>query len=410
MPTPVEDALGEAGHLCEALRQLAAGIGTGSGRVRELTAVLGIDKSTASRLARGLRAEDVAGAVREMPAIEGLGRFIEACAAGGADRGAVERALGALERFEGAVREIPGGRAGLVTALAGPGDVEKSERASPEASRARARAERAARRAAFDAARFLQGITVDESVYGLFIGPGSRPDRLHQAVLNAALGIRRLRPGPPITVGGLLGSPLQEGAPTRVSLGGAALGNDAREAMLTEFCVGAEGRLRVDRQGRAYRMWVGEDDPPIDEPMSVVYGMRMPDFIERVKSERYRWACINYQVRRPTRRLTLEVFVHAPGLSPPRLVMSMEPGRTPDPIGGPPADGRELLEQTSRLVPMGRGLERRGSASSDAHLPMFRRALELLGWDASTLERYRLEVEYPISFVEMQVWMELADA
>jgi hypothetical protein len=406
MREPLADILTLGTELQHSLRDLSQNVGTGSSRVRELTEILGIDKSTASRIVRGLRAESVVGALREFPSGEGLSRFVEACAAGGAAPEIITRADRAVTEFERAVRAMPSGRAGLVAALAGPSS------ADDEGDATRERAERAARRSAFDAGRFLQGITVDEAVYGLFIGPGSTSDRFDHAMVNAALGVRRLRAGPPITLGAILGSALVPGSPMRVSLSGAELTEDVASAMLPEFCAGVDDRLRVERRGRGLHMWVGESDPPIDKPLSLVYGVRSPNFVERVKSERFHWACTSYAVRRPTRWFMLEVWLHHRAVvgSGPRVAINMEPGRLPDPIGGPPADGRELLETTSRLTPIGRGFTRRGSSRSEAHAPMFRRAMETLGWDPGDFMRYRLEIEYPLAFVEMQVWTELADA
>jgi hypothetical protein len=257
----------------------------------------------------------------------------------------------------------------------------------------------------------LQGISVDAVVHGLFLGPGSTGDRLHQAMLNGSIGVRRLRPGPPITVSGVYGSPLTPGPPTRVTLGGQPISDDPCVALLPEFCSGATDQLRIDRAASRYLLWWEREQPPLDRPSSIVHGVKSMDFVERTKSARYHYTCTNYTVRRPTKLFVLDVLVWQGvfGGRGPEAKFSMDPFRVPDPIAGPPRDGRELLETTSRFVPMGRGLSRRGSARADAFLPMFARSMELLGWMPDDFERYRLEIEYPLSFVGIQTWFELDD-
>lgn len=388
-----------------ALTRLLDAAGISGPRVRHLTETLGIDKSVASRLARGLRAQSLTELLRELPAAEGLGRIVAACDQQGAPPDTVAAARQAIGALETAVRSLPGGRAGLATALAGSTD----EAAAGGASRARA--ERAARRSAFNASCFLQGVWVEAAVHGLIIGPGSTRDRLHQAMVNGAIGVRRLRPGPPITVGGVYGSPLNAGPPMRTTLAGEAIGDDPSRALLTEFCAGDMDRLQVDRAGSTYLLWLGRNDPQLDHPTSVVYGVKNLDFVERFRSDRYHYACTNYTVRRPTRLLLIEVLIWQGAFGPrgPELRLSMDPMRTPDPIGGPPADDREMMEHAVGYAPMGRGFDRRGSRRADEYVPIFRRAMQQLGWNPADFARYRLEIEYPLGFVGIQTWFALAD-
>jgi hypothetical protein len=113
-------------------------------------------------------------------------------------------------------------------------------------------------------------------------------------------------------------------------------------------------------------------------------------------------------MRRPTKLFVLEVLVW-PGAfaSGPSVHFNMDVQRNPDPIKGPPADGREQLEQSSQFVYMGKGFARKGSSRADGYVPMFRRSMELLGWNPEGFDRYRLEIEYPLQFVGMQSWFEL---
>lgn len=396
--------------LRDALKAIMVASRIDTPRVKELTQKLGVDKSTASRIVRGVRATGIEEALREFPALAGLMKFIEACVLRGAESGVVERAKQAANAFEETLRAFPGGRGGLMTALAesiplGAGMNLAGEKA------ARPSEERAARRAAFNAATYLQGIWLEGSIHGMFIGPGSRPGKLDQALVNAVVGMKRLRSGPPVTVGGLYGSPLTQGLPTRVTLDGAPILDDARVVFLREFCDGPVDRVHVEKRDRSFLLWLDREDPPLDQPATLVYGVRSIDFIDEFKSEKFHFACTNFMVRRPTRLFVLELLVWKGALDghEPVLYISMEPQRVPDPILGPPADGHECLEHSGGFVKMGQGFAEAGGTHADAFVPIFKESMKRLGWDPEGFVRYRLEIEYPLAFVGLQVWIELGE-
>jgi hypothetical protein len=231
-------------------------------------------------------------------------------------------------------------------------------------------------------------------------------------MMNATVGLRRLRTGPPITVGGVYGSPLNETAPTRICLDGRPIGDDPTSALLREFCDGPVDRLRAEKNDRAYILWMDSSDPPLDTPATIALGMKYLDFIETHKSDRFHFAATTYTIRRPTRLLVIEVLVHADlvGLGGPSLHITLLPQSLPDPIGGPPRNRREILDTNAAFVPMGRGFSRPGTPHSDTYLPMLQHAMRELGWDPRDFERHRLEIEYPLAFVGTQVWFELQES
>ena len=389
------------------MRTLLESVGIPAPRVRELVAQLGIDKSTASRVVRGLRATDPVTVLREFPSGEGLHAVVASCQQRGATDADVRRAELRIAALESQIRSLPGGRAGLATVLVGAANRPCDRTVARDASR-----ERAARRAAFNAQCYLQGIWVEAAVHGYFLHPGSSTDRAHQAMISATVGLRRMRPGPPITVGGVYGSPLTEGVPMRVRLDGSPIGDDPTSALLREFCDGPLDRLRAERKDRAYILWMDKSDPPLDKPATIALGMKYLDFCNTHKADRFHFTATNYTIRRPTRLLVIDVLVHADlvGLGGPSLYITLDPQSLPDPIGGPPRNRRELLDTSAAFVPMGRGFSRPGTPRSDTYLPMLQHAMRELGWDPRDFERHRLEIEYPLAFVGTQVWFELQES
>lgn len=376
-------------------------------RMRELTQVLGLDKSTASRIARGLLADGPAAAMKEFPAAGGLLLFVDSCEKRQASNELLLSARAAIERVEECVRSFPGGRSGLATALAAPPDDHAPTR---RVRHAQASAERAARRAAFNAACYLQGIWVEAAVHGMFIGPSTNPQMHDQALLHAVVGMKRLRPGPPITIGGFYGSPLTAGAPTRLTLDGSPIQDDASVVLMRKFCDGPVDRLHSERRDRAMLLWLDREDPPLDRPATLVYGVKYPEFLTAAKTAKFHYACTNFTVRRPTKLFVLELMVWEGAFDGqgPILRLSTDPQRVPDPINGPPADERECLEHTSAFLPMGRGFSSPGTARADAFSPIFVDAMKQLQWNPEEFRRYRLEIEYPLNFVGMQVWFTLS--
>jgi hypothetical protein len=391
------------------LRAMLAAVDCDTLRPVDIVAALGLDKSLASRLARGLRESDPQRAAVELPAPEGLGLVITACEQRGAPDGIVTHARGALAEFHAALKALPGGRAALLAAFAPTVEQEAGHaaRSAPANERKAERAERTARRAAFTAASFLHGLETDLAFFQLLLAPGSEPGRLDQAMVSGSIGTRRLRAGPPVTLGAVHGSRLNEGPPKRTTLSGGAITEDPTVALLPEFCSGVREHVQVERRGQGYRLWVREEEPPLDSPVDLVYGVRNLNFVERRASDRLRWACTNYIVCRPTRRLVLEVAlpVSVFGGEPPMLRASIDPFAEPDPIGGPHDDRRDSLSMTARFRRV--AAHARTASPDDLPSAALARAFDLLGWDPRAFQRHRLELDYPTMFVGLQMWYAL---
>jgi hypothetical protein len=393
-------------QLRKALTQLLNAVNIHEPRMRDLRQILGLDKSTASRIARGLLADGPSAAFKEFPAAAGLRLFIDSCEQRQAPQELLKAARATIDRVEQCVQNFPGGRSGLATALATPTSDRTPTR---RLLHAKASAERSARRAAFNAASYLQGLWVEAAVHGMFIGPSGNDRKYDQALLHAAVGMKRLRPGPPITIGGFYGSPLTPGTPMRLTLAGAPIEDDASFVLMPAFCDGPVDRLHAEQRDRAFLLWLDREDPPLDRPATLVYGVRFPEFMDAAKTPNFHYACTNFTVRRPTKLFVLELMVWEGAFKgqDPILRLSTDPQRVPDPINGPPADDRECLEHTSAFIPMGRGFTSPGTARADAFVPIFADAMKQLKWNPSEFRRYRLEIEYPLNFIGMQVWFEL---
>jgi hypothetical protein len=171
-------------------------------RVQALVRDLGIEKSTASRVARGVRAADGESALREFPAVDGIAKVVAACE-GRASAVRIAEARRAIDGLRASFAEFPGGRAVAIEALGGrsgatAGATDGARRGTD--MRSRVRAERAAARAIFSGNRFFHGASAAHQ-YSLRVQiPTASGDLFEPAGISVISGLARLRRGAPIAV------------------------------------------------------------------------------------------------------------------------------------------------------------------------------------------------------------------
>lgn len=366
---------------------------------------LGVDKSVASRVARAIRSKEAGSAVRELPGAEMLERLVARAEELGAGSAAVAAARAAIEDLDVAIRGFPGDRTALLAAVAGRAASGQGAAASPAR-------QRAARRGAYDAFLFAQGIACETTSCITILGPGSKPGMLHQAMVIATSGLRRLRRGNPYAVLSLQGNPASNAAYDRTTLSGAPLLEDPTIALIPEFCSPAASHLLLERRGKYLSLVLEPTVPALDQPMDLAYGLVNLDFESSRATDENRWTQTSYTVSRPCRLHVRELLLHRGtfGGCVPEVVFSVEavPMARPE-MTGPDRTGRGAVDQAAGFVAMGRGYATRGKADEDFVVPMGRRAFELMGRDPSEYDRYRMVIEYPLPFVRGEVWVRLPE-
>lgn len=399
-----------AGGLRRSFAPMLASVGLERPRMSELRERLGLDKSVASRMARAIRAADAATALRDLPGAEMLERFIARCEEIGADGAAVAGAQAAVRALDEAIEAFPGDRASLASAVAVGGAADDGGAAGdPVASPARLRA---ARRGAYDALLFAQGISCETTSCITILGPGRTPGMLDQAMVIGTTGVRRLRRGNPYAVLSLQGHPSASEGYSRTALGGAPLLDDPSAALMPEFCSPAATQLRLERRGKFHSLVLDATVPPLDEPMDLAYGVVNLNFVPARATEDNRWTMTQYTVSRPCRLHVREVLLHRDTLpgSTPAAVFTVEtvPADRPE-ILGPDRSRRGFVEHGAGFIPMGRGFAMRGKPGEDFVVPMGMRAFEVLGWNPDEFQRFRMVVEYPLPFVRHEVWLRMPE-
>ncbi|MFM7259574.1 MAG: hypothetical protein ACKO3W_03120 [bacterium] len=389
------------------LRALLSGIGLDQPRMSELRERFGFDKSVASRIARAVRSKDPASALRELPGTAMLERFVVRCEELGAEESTIAAARTAIAELDAAITAFPGDRTALVTALAGTPSGEGA-REAPKVSRAKMRA---ARRGAYNALLFAQGICCESQTCITILAPSLEHGRADQAMVMATAGLRRMRPGNPYAILTLQGRPDTNSGYKRTTLAGMPVGDDPSVALIPEFCSTAASQLRLERSGRNHSLVLDPGVPRLEEPMDLAYGLVNTNFESCRAGTGNCWSMTSFTVARPTRMLLREVLLHRKtfGGCVPKCVFSVEAVPMNADSVGPDPSGRGVVDHGEELVAMGEGYARRGNDGEDFAVPLALRAMELLRYDPADFDRFRLVVEYPLPLVRGDMWLRLPE-
>ena len=392
------------------LARLFASIGLEEPRMSDLRERLGLDKSIASRVARAVRMSEVGSALRELPAAEALVQIVIKCEAKGAGKRTVSQCRRAIAELDAAIAAFPGDRTELITAIAATESsrgMPTGRTAVPKVSEAKLRA---ARRGAYNASLFAQGICCETQACINILMPGAGGAKASQAMVFSTTGLRRLRPGYPQTILSFRGREDTNTGFDRVTLAGEPIKDDPGLALVRDFCTDVVSQLRLERIGRVYSLVLEPHSPPLDEPMDFACGYVNLDFTPPRATEKEKWTATTFSVTRATRIMLREVLVHRStfGEVSPLSVFTVDSTPMVQPeLHGPDPTGRGRVDQGNDLVPMGMGYRQRGRPGEDFAVPLALRALELLGHDPDEFDRYRLVVEYPLPLVRSEVWIRL---
>lgn len=378
----------------------------------DLRARLDLDKSIASRVARAVRLNEVGSALRELPAAEALGQILSKCEKLGAGKRLVAQARKSVSELDAAIADFPGDRTALITAISATESSRggaAGRAAVPKVSEAKLRA---ARRGAYNASLFAQGICSETQACINILLPGKSGPKADQALVVSTMGLRRLRPGYPQSILSFRGRDDNNTTFDRVTLAREPIQDDPSVALIRDFCTEVASQVRLERVGRVHSLVLDPRSPPLDEPMDFTFGFVNLNFTPPRATETEKWTATTFAVSRATRLFLREVLVHRKtfGEVSPASFFSIDatPIVLPE-LNGPDPTGRGRVDQGDDLVPMGRGYRKRGKAGEDFAVPLGLRAIELLGHDPDEFDRFRLVVEYPLPLVRNEVWIRLAE-
>lgn len=161
---------------------LFATVGVDPTKTRESARVLGINRGLTWRLTRMVQESNPTLAASDVPGVQSMAKFLEACRQRGAPEAAIESTIAALDEFEVALAACSGDRKTLAMLMANHGDVK----ATAEAEKVR--------RKLFEGACGVWGVQARTRFVTVFVFPSpDDPTMLDAGHVNGFVGLRRLR-------------------------------------------------------------------------------------------------------------------------------------------------------------------------------------------------------------------------
>lgn len=377
---------------------MASALGAAPQKPGQLVDELGLDKTLASKLMRGLKAEEPLRGLFELPAPKGLGIAADAAATKGAASKALAAARARIDELADLQASFPGGRAGLLAVLSGwlPETREKEDRQ--------------ARQASFRAMSTITGTRIDAIHNAYLYAPSpDDPERCDTAWVVARYGLRRLRLGSSIRVTSLVADGGGLDRAVRLTLDGAPLGNAPDRLLLPEFCSDPLPDLRVEERLDRFDLVLGKNSPPLDGSTDLALGSMSRGLVPRYRSEGRSWEYTMQTAVRPAVVMVADLLVHRElfGGRPP--IVTSHLGLADPDLRGPHHEQADVVDQPIDMKDLGTGLSRLGSSDLPRARELLGHAFSSLGWDPEEFRAYRVRVPYPAPSVTLALWLELPE-
>lgn len=375
-------------------------IGT-SHRPVTLARRLGIDKTLTGRIMRSVRASDPFEILHNAPAPYGLRIFLKAAAEAGVDEILREKAEESIADFEALIDAFPEGRSALEAAI------------SDYIPEVRKRNERTAKQSVYKSMSYLLGYQAEASLLTTVISPSSRGDMVDTTHIDAMIGLRRLRGESPVNLFGIRRHDMLPDASNWIeTLDGERGVEDARRYLLEKYCGKPIPNLRVRDGSNVLYSVLDAESLPINEPVTLVNGWTIRNASLRYADDEHTHEWHSSLLRIPTRVRVQDYFIHKdvwPGT--PEFVPGM-PGLDISTVrtaqSGPQHD-RIDMDMPVQSLGMGIGLPELRQTSSPWYQEMLGRVFTAGGMVPEDFRAYRCEIVYPVPFVRMMAWFQLAE-
>lgn len=388
--------------LRRALSAVAQEVGGSTIRPSRLVRELDIDKSLASRLTRGLRADSSFELISLIPSPTGLRIFLEAARRADVDVNLDQEAESAIEQFQNLLDEVPGGRGALEAIIAG------------SVAEVRDRSERNAKQAVFRAMSYLLGFHCDTITSAFIVQPAANGLTTDAIDLSYRVGIRRLRPSTPVALFSLAfqETPTSADAPRLETLDGAPLTRDATPFLLPEFSSQPMPELTIFENPNHTAFGLSDELTSLHSPIALGSALMVRNPWHRYWTDERREESRTYLLHYPCKTLVRDLFIHEDlyvgALPEIRLEFPSPTGSTTVRPEGP-AERLNTLDMSAPIEQLGIGLERVAVPGVANHSRLLAHAFEATGWDPSKFRGYRTRITYPVPMITMGWWIVLPE-
>lgn len=387
-------------RLCASLvAVLEESIGTASPRPSALVAKLGLDKTLASRIMRGLGADDPLRAIQGLPATNGLSLAIEAAKPLLAQPATYATAVACVAEFQSLLDELPGGRGDLEAVLVG---------CLPDL---RERSERDARRQVFRGMCTLSGLRGQSTYFAQFTYPSSEAGRLDTAWIYVRKGVRRLRPGQPVVVAGLFPPVEEEGdkSAPRTTLSGEVVGRDPSKLVIPSMTNVPASAVTECFEDDFISLTIPGHLPSVDEVYDIAIGSRRVSNNPATASDAQSYFWSDLSVRHPIESLVIDSFIHKDIQLPedPKLTVSVSDFTRFHLDATPDTPGRDVTEEPRPVPKLSGGLKGTSTPAVEGCPEIVEFAMKQAGIDFDDFTGYRYSQPYPLPGERATIWCHL---
>jgi hypothetical protein len=362
-----------------------------------LAAALGLHKNLVGRVLAAIRAGDLLASAHHLPASQGLRLFLNACAAHKVPRDKVLEAQNAADVFESLIAHETGGRDGLEAIIAAwMPDVRRN-------------GERARKQSIFKAMSYLLGYQVDAKLAVTIVQPNAEnSDTCDVLAVYGCRGLRRLRPGAPVTIaasGTRVDQEVASGESCFAPLSGEHV---AGQYVLKDFSTSPLPRLVLHDEGEVIRFMLGDGGLGPHAGVTLMFAD-----IARGVFHRYRDAAVMEEasaavLSMPCQVLVRDVYLRddvCPGAQPKLTTSMLRPGDPAPPgLASNMIDRLELCETVQYL-----GFGTAGTHTEDIpdYAALLNHVFDAVGWPKERFRGSRLRVQYPIPYMVYTIWYDL---
>ncbi|MFN8179714.1 MAG: hypothetical protein U0167_17425 [bacterium] len=388
-----------AASLREDLLAVAVDVAGPPPRPAALIRALDLDKSLASRLLRGLRAQSPFELLHMLPSPTGLGMFLDAAAAAGADAAQVRKARATVEQFHRLLMELPGGRAGL-DALTSKSVVEVKQSA-----------ERTAKQGVYKAMSYLLGFHCETVTSILILQPSANGQTVDGIDAGLREGIRRLRPGTPVAISSvdLTVETPRDDAPRLETLAGRAP-SDPLSLFLPQFCDPSSPAIELF-QAERHTIFALSDAASLQRPVTLASAFFIRNGWLPYRTGEQLEEGRSYLLHYPCKLLIRDLFIRDD------LYVGAEPQirlEFPSPTG--PARPQtssfpirlNTLDVSAPIEHLGRGLQNAAPSGVAQHGRLLAHVFESTGLEPERFRGYRTRIVYPVPMITMGWWIPLS--
>lgn len=373
-------------------------------KAADVERAFGIDHKLGWQVHQLATAANPLAAAEHVPVRSAIQRLLKSASRRRVPGDVMDRVTTSLDEFERFVETHAGGRADFNSMVGA---------FLPEVHQKR---ELVGKKTAFQGVSQIKGVAAEADFCAFFLHPSSDPLMADRATLSGRIGLRRVHPSSHIgfaTVGTLSPQGSERDASQQIYCIDGTPTDGPMGTLLPQFSSKPSPRFRIQRADYISYYWVAGDEVGLRSAVNLTIGEYRPASVPRYrKPGGTPVAGVLEMIDVPTKRATIDVFVHA-DIYPsalPMLATYDASVRGPVRMHDDPHREHDRLQLHESLRPLAGGLD----GARLPHVPHYFEMLDYVcsarGWNPDGFRGYRLDVQYPFYASQFMIGFLLSDA